>query len=164
MIDLIPGGEPPEPDLSTASPALLGPRARAQLIDVVVCYVFVETVPLSFLIWSIPDWTTAQTVALMGWSLVLFVPIYLTYSFAFEWRFGQTPGKYNQGLVVTTPTEDHPSLLETAIRNLLRYVDFLPVGFAVGYYVAKRSPSGQRLGDKFAGTVVVKASAQERGD
>lgn len=163
MIDLIPGGDPPDPDLATASPALLGRRARAILIDVVVCYVFIETVPLSFLIWSIPDWTTAQTIALVGWSVVLFVPVYLTYSFAFEWRFGQTPGKYNQGLVVTTPREAHPSASECALRNLLRYVDFLPVGFILGYVVARRSPSGQRFGDKVAGTVVVRAAGTRSG-
>lgn len=158
MLDLIPSGEPPAADVSSASPALLGKRARATLLDVVLCYVFLETVPLSFVIWAVPEWTAGRTLLLVLGSVLLLFPLYLTYCFALEWWFAQTPGKIWQELVVTTPSGRPPTLVEAATRNLLRYVDFLPVCYLLGWYLVRQSENGQRLGDRISGTIVARAT------
>jgi hypothetical protein len=44
---------------------------------------------------------------------------------------------------------------QVVIRNLLRFVDMLPVFYMLGGIVSILSPRGQRLGDLAAGTIVV---------
>lgn len=161
MFDVIPSGRRPTPALESASPALLRARALAAAFDVAFCYLVVETVLLAPIVWAV-EWTPGRTGLLLVGSLVALVPLYLTYAFAFEWRLGRTPGKVWRGLVVTTTDGTPPGALACATRNLLRYVDFLPVGFLLGWLVARRSPTGQRLGDRVAGTVVVRATTPGR--
>lgn len=158
MIDVIPSGRRPRPAMESASPALLRPRALAIVLDLVVSFVFVETVVLAGVVWLVPEWTPRLTGLFFVGSAFALAPIYLTYAFFFEWRFGQTPGKVWQELVVTTTDGDPPGLLAAATRNLLRYVDWLPACFLLGWFVARRSPAGQRLGDRLSGTVVVRAA------
>jgi len=160
MLDLIPSGNPPAADVAGAAPALLGRRAKATLLDLVFCYVVLETVPLSVVIWAVPEWTAGRTLTLLVGSLFFLFPLYLTYCFALEWRFGQTPGKIHQELVVTTPAGRPPTLREAATRNLLRYVDFLPVCYLFGWYLARRSENGTRFGDRVAGTLVAPATGR----
>jgi hypothetical protein len=45
---------------------------------------------------------------------------------------------------------------EVLVRNILRLVDFLPAGYAVGAVVMFFNPLCKRLGDVAAGTIVVK--------
>lgn len=169
MIDLIPSGQPPPADVETASPGLLGRRAVATVVDVLVVYFVLVTIVLAAVLGLVSGWTREQTALLFLSSFLIFVPLYLTYCFALEWRFGQTPGKVSQGLVVTTPTGRRPDAYACAVRNLLRYVDFLPAGYLLGYLLARRSPTGQRLGDRLGNTVVsrirppeeIEASADE---
>ena len=73
----------------------------------------------------------------------------------YAWR-GQTIGKRlfklrvidRQGLRLTLP--------QVIVRNLLRAVDLLPVGYLLGGTVALLSPRFQRLGDIAANTVVIR--------
>jgi uncharacterized RDD family membrane protein YckC len=84
--------------------------------------------------------------------------------FAMEWFYpvlfevlwqGATPGKRVLGLRVVhddgTPVGWPASLL----RNLLRFVDFLPLFYGVGIASLLFSPEPRRLGDHVAGTLVV---------
>jgi uncharacterized RDD family membrane protein YckC len=69
---------------------------------------------------------------------------------------GKTPGKKVLGLRVI---DEHGLKLrpeQVIIRNLLRFVDALPVFYALGGTVALFSSRSQRLGDLAAGTVVVR--------
>ena len=68
----------------------------------------------------------ARAGAIAVGSLLVLAPLYLTYSFAFEWRFGRTPGKVNRGLLVVTEDGGDPGVRACAVRNLLRYVDLSP--------------------------------------
>jgi len=161
MIDLLPSGQPPPADVDTASPALLRRRALATVLDVLVSYVFLTTAGLAVIVGVFPAETEARGGLLFLGSFVLLVPLYLTYCFALEWRYGQTIGKLSQGLVVVTPAGNRPDVLACAVRNLLRYVDFLPVGYFLGWYLARQSATGQRLGDRLGNTVVARVAPME---
>ncbi|MBN1458773.1 MAG: RDD family protein [Armatimonadetes bacterium] len=68
---------------------------------------------------------------------------------------GQTPGKKLTGIRVMRDT-GHPIDFRAAfVRNILRYVDFLPGGYGVGTVVMFLSRDSKRLGDYAAGTIVV---------
>lgn len=77
------------------------------------------------------------------------------YPVFFELRSGATPGKQALGLAVVhddgTPVEASASL----VRNLLRVVDFLPLGYGAGLVCTLVDRDFRRLGDLAAGTLVV---------
>lgn len=155
MLELLPSGRPPAAALDTASPALLRRRALATVFDVFLCYFTIEAVLIAAVIGLASNWIAPRTSLAIVLSLIILIPLYLTYCFYFEWQYGQTPGKIWQNLVVTTTTGEPLGLFASATRNLLRYVDWFPACFLVGWLLARRSPSGQRLGDRIADTVVV---------
>jgi uncharacterized RDD family membrane protein YckC len=72
---------------------------------------------------------------------------------------GRTPGKRWSGLRVVTRDGRPVGLVASAIRNLLRLVDFLPSVYIAGSVSILASRDNQRLGDMVAGTIVVR----ERG-
>ncbi len=78
-------------------------------------------------------------------------------------RQGQTPGKRAAGVRVVhddgTPVGWNAALL----RNLLRFADFLPIGYGIGLISMSIHPRFKRLGDLVAGTLVVYVDpAEER--
>jgi len=83
--------------------------------------------------------------AVSWWYMVLFEVL----------RQGRSPGKQWMGLRVIhddgTPIGWSASLL----RNLLRFVDLLPFGYAFGAISCLQHPTFKRLGDIAAGTLVV---------
>ncbi|MFP5377582.1 MAG: RDD family protein [Acidimicrobiia bacterium] len=72
---------------------------------------------------------------------------------------GRTPGKRWSGLRVVRADGGPVAFVPSAVRNLLRLVDFLPGVYAVGMVAVLASGRNQRLGDMAAGTLVVR----ERG-
>ena len=106
-----------------------------------------------------PKWL----IAVMIISLFL---IFAAYFIAFEWLWnGQTPGKRWLKLRVIREDGRPLTLWEAIARNLLRIADaapgfVLPV-YSVGLIVIFLSKRDQRLGDAFAGTVVVRERADE---
>ena len=70
---------------------------------------------------------------------------------------GQTPGKRVMELRVVAADGAPIGWMASFVRNLLRTVDALPVGYAVGLITSLGDPWGRRLGDMVAGTVVVHA-------
>ncbi len=71
------------------------------------------------------------------------------------WR-GQTLGKKVLGLRVVDERGLKLRPSQVVIRNLLRFVDGLPLFYAVGGVVSLFNSRAQRLGDLAAGTVVVR--------
>lgn len=71
------------------------------------------------------------------------------------WR-GQTIGKKVLGLRVVDERGLKLRPSQIVIRNLLRFVDGLPLFYALGGVIALFSARAQRLGDLAAGTVVVR--------
>jgi uncharacterized RDD family membrane protein YckC len=68
---------------------------------------------------------------------------------------GATPGKRLCGLTVLRDDGTPPGWDTAFLRNALRFVDGLPVGYAVGLVAMGLNADGKRLGDILAGTVVV---------
>lgn len=73
---------------------------------------------------------------------------------------GQSPGKRILGLRVIRDGGYPINFADSAIRNLVRVVDFLPFGYCIGFTVMLINGNWQRLGDLAAGTLVVKTSSK----
>ncbi len=103
---------------------------------------------------EMPKWTLA--ILIIGVFL-----IFASYFILFEWLWnGQTPGKHLLKLRVIREDGRPLTLWEAIARNLLRICDAVP-GFvlpvySVGLIVIFLSDRDQRLGDIFAGTVVIR--------
>jgi uncharacterized RDD family membrane protein YckC len=108
---------------------------------------------------EMPKWTLAIMI------LVLFL-IFASYFIVFEWIWnGQTPGKRLLKLRVIREDGRPLTLWEAIARNLLRIFDAIP-GFvipvySIGLIVIFLSNRDQRVGDIFAGTVVIRERLDE---
>ena len=108
---------------------------------------------------EMPKWTIAILI------LLLFL-IFAGYFIFFEWLWnGQTPGKRLLKLRVIREDGRPITLWEAMARNLLRIFDAVP-GFilpvySIGLITIFMSGRDQRVGDMFAGTVVIRERADE---
>lgn len=68
---------------------------------------------------------------------------------------GQTPGKRLTHLRVVREDSSPITFWEALIRNLVRILDFLPLGYAFGVITMFVNERARRLGDFAAGTLVV---------
>jgi uncharacterized RDD family membrane protein YckC len=99
----------------------------------------------------------------MGFYLVCLFAVVWLYPIVCEGLFdGQTPGKRVLQLRVISSDGAPVGWLAACVRNLMRTVDMLPFGYACGLLSGLLDPSGRRLGDLVAGTMVVHV-AQHRG-
>ena len=73
---------------------------------------------------------------------------------------GQTPGKRLMGLRVVREDGSPATFLDVAIRNFCRGIDFLPAFYAVGVFSMVLSERTQRVGDRVAGTLVIRISKE----
>ena len=73
-----------------------------------------------------------------------------------EGRAGWTPGKRMLGLRVLREDGTAVGLREALLRSVLRFVDMLPAAHGVGLLSATLDARMRRLGDRLAGTVVVR--------
>jgi len=90
--------------------------------------------------------------------------IYLILTFFIEWFYpvyfelfhqGKTPGKSMFGLFVAMENASPVTPVASLIRNLLRFVDFLPFAYGFGLLCMLSNQRFQRIGDMVAGTVVL---------
>lgn len=108
---------------------------------------------------EMPKWT----IALM---IILLFLIFAGYFIFFEWLWnGQTPGKRLLKLRVIREDGRPITLWEAMARNLLRIFDTFP-GFilpiySIGLITIFMSHRDQRVGDMFAGTVVIRERSDE---
>ena len=102
------------------------------------------------------------TTALIAYLTLTFL-LFWGYFVAFEaiWS-GQTPGKRMMGIRVIKYSGYPIGLIESGIRNLVRFIDFLPAFYGLGVVVMFTSSQSRRLGDYAAGTVVVKEKPSVR--
>lgn len=153
----LPTRQRPEPDLDTAGErSVLIDRGIAALIDLLACYLLIEVPVLYVLSELFPAEFEALGGTAVVLSLVLLLPVYVTYSFALEWRYARTPGKVNRGLVVAMADGEACTARAAAVRNLLRYIDLIGVPPVVVGSVAAVLLGGPRVGDVLAGTLVVR--------
>jgi uncharacterized RDD family membrane protein YckC len=108
---------------------------------------------------EMPKWTIALMI------LIVFL-IFAGYFIFFEWLWdGQTPGKRLLKLRVIRDDGRPITMWEAVARNLLRVFDaapgfFLPI-YSVGLIAIFLSNRDQRVGDIFAGTVVIRERTDE---
>ncbi len=98
-----------------------------------------------------------QTLLVVG----LFATQWLYWTCAEVFFRGQTPGKRLLRIRVVRVDGSPVGVYESAVRNLLRAVDFLPLLYAVGCMSMLFSRQHRRLGDLVAGTLLVR---EERFD
>ena|SRR5438128_346727 len=98
--------------------------------------------------------TTVTTVGVPWLALLMVV-----YFSAQEALFGATWGKLVAGVCVVDVEGRRPTLGAVLVRNILRLVDYWPLFYVVGIIAAMTSPSRQRLGDRVARTLVVRAES-----
>ncbi|MGA9520823.1 MAG: RDD family protein [Myxococcaceae bacterium] len=136
----------------------IGSRTGAYLIDALLLLLFWSA--LYFALSFVAD--IEALVSSMS-SLVQMVAVFGL--FATQWVFwtacevfwnGQTPGKRIAGIRVVREDGSPVGFFESAVRNLLRAIDFLPAGYAVGLVSMLFSRQGRRLGDLAAGTILVR--------
>ncbi len=138
-------GVSPEGLATTVPLASVGSRAFAGSVDLLVQGLLILIIVVSFKGTVVGDAITAVLVFLVFFLL----PI------AFEMLDGgRGPGKRIVGLRVVTLRGGPIGFRASAIRNLLRIVDFLPSGYLTGMGSILSTTTGQRLGDIAAGTVV----------
>jgi uncharacterized RDD family membrane protein YckC len=96
---------------------------------------------------------------------IAYFVISIGYGIVFEWWWsGQTPGKRIMNLRVVDAQGLKLEFQQIAIRNILRFVDSLPLLYMVGGTTALISRDAQRLGDIAASTVVIRRTSSDPPD
>src|SRR5690348_15344953 len=128
----------------------LGSRFLARMLDTVIQFLII--IALAFGIAAFEGSGIALAIGLVLIFLVVFA-----YDVAFEvLNNGRTIGKVAAGIRVVGESGEPVRFLASAIRNIVRIVDFLPVFYLVGTISIVSTQHDQRLGDLAAGTVVVR--------
>ncbi len=131
----------------TLSPAGPMPRMLAWLIDVLVRFVIYT---ITFIVLAVLGSSGAGIALIITFLVEWFYPVY------FElFNKGQTPGKKSLNIYVLQDNGSPVTPSASMIRNLLRFVDFLPLFYGFGLASMLLNKRFQRLGDLVAGTVVL---------
>ncbi|WP_449465488.1 RDD family protein [Stenotrophomonas humi] len=125
------------------------PRALAWLIDLVIR--FGTLTVMSPLLLMLGDMGK-------GIYLGLMFLVFWVYPIVLEVWLGQTLGKRVLGLRVVARDGAPLGWMPAIVRNLLRTVDILPFGYALGLVSCLCDAHGRRLGDLVAGSLVVHAT------
>jgi uncharacterized RDD family membrane protein YckC len=136
----------------------IGSRFIAALLDTLLILVAEVLLTLGVVVFGGP-------LSNLGFSPSILTAIYMLLAFfilfgyylVFEmlWN-GQSPGKRAAGLRVVREGGRPVTFLASAIRNLVRLVDFLPTLYVAGVVSMFIDSRSRRLGDLAAGTLVVK--------
>jgi len=129
------------------SPAGPVPRMLAWMIDIAI------RIGINIAIFTVLGFLgkTGTGIALiLSFLLEWFYPVY------FElYKNGQTPGKKSFNIYVCMENASPITPAASIIRNLLRFVDFLPLFYGFGFVSMILTKRFQRLGDLVASTVVL---------
>jgi uncharacterized RDD family membrane protein YckC len=128
----------------------LGSRFIARLIDSSIQLAIILALTFGALVVGSGDWNGF----VVGGVVALTFLVVFFYDVPFEVLAGRTPGKAALGLRVIRRDGGGIDFLTSAVRNLVRIVDFLPIFYLVGSVTIIASQHGQRLGDLAAGTFV----------
>lgn len=74
---------------------------------------------------------------------------------------GQSPGKRVLNLMVIKETGEAITFFDSALRNIIRVIDFLPSFYLVGSVIMVFNKNYKRIGDMAANTIVVKKQKNE---
>jgi uncharacterized RDD family membrane protein YckC len=97
--------------------------------------------------------------------IISYFVVSIGYGILCEWYYkGQTFGKRLMSVRVMDIQGLRLQFSQIVIRNLLRFIDSLPVGYLVGGLSCLLSPKSQRLGDLAANTIVTREPRIPRPD
>ena len=105
-----------------------------------------------------------------GTALGIMIAIFVLGQFVVEFGYfifwemvsnGRSVGKGAMGLRVVRRSGMPIDLRNSVIRNVVRIADMLPGNYLVGLIAILISPSGERLGDHAAGTIVIRLDRPE---
>lgn len=138
----------------------IGSRFLAAIIDSLLIGIALSIVNIAGSIFgnsSFLDSGPGQRNILVAISILLNFIIFWSYYIVFEmvWS-GQSPGKRIIGLRVVRSRGQPITFASSAIRNLVRLVDFMPSFYGIGVVAMFIDRRVRRLGDLAAGTLVVK--------
>lgn len=151
----------PEKTVLTFRLAGIGSRSLAHLFDFVLLVLILLIIVIGVaLLAGLTVFTTGSADVGGGLGmLILGVTSSLgpfLYFILFEWLWnGQTPGKKALGIRVRMADGTPVTFAAAVGRNLLRVADLLPGSYFVGLIAMFTNPKAQRIGDLFAGTIVL---------
>ena len=109
----------------------------------------------NFIVWR----QFLRPIPVQGTHAYLFHSLYLLFAFLYffiaEGVFFTSLGKFFARLSVRRPTGEGASLMQVALRNILRPLDYL-LSVSPTWMLLEKLPRRQRLGDLLAGTLVTK--------
>ncbi|MGD8968923.1 MAG: RDD family protein [Anaerolineae bacterium] len=135
-------------------------RFWALVIDALLfCAIFFPITCIAKGVWmmSATDHRWANGLFVTDPLCLIFLALMLLYFVLLKGLVGATLGKWALGLHVVSAGGGKPGLARSAARNLLRLVDGLPALNIMGVVLILRSPERARLGDRVAGTRVIRA-------
>ena len=130
-------------------------RGIAWIADIFFLSIFFF--PITY--WYSGKWVMGPEEHLWGISdpiCLVFLFIIFAYLILMEAYVGWTVGKRIMGMRLVDGNSDKIGFSKSVIRNLLRLVDGLPAFNLLGIILIVSSPTGQRFGDRVAGTHVIK--------
>ncbi len=128
----------------------VGSRFIARLLDTVIQVAIIFALVLGIYGTSAPG-------AVRALARVLLFLVIFAYDVPFEvLNRGRTIGKIATGIRVVDEVGGPVHFFTSAIRTILRIVDFLPIFYIAGVVSIVATENDQRLGDLAAGTIVVR--------
>lgn len=133
----------------------------AVILDIIADYIFSPMVFMLFLFFVFPDLRQGFSFDRLGvlgsslWGALITLSLNVIFFSLFEGKFGRTLGKVLLGLIVVQQDGTPCDMKQAFIRGLYRIIDGL--FFGVVAFFSMKPPLYQRIGDKKADTIVVKA-------
>lgn len=128
----------------------VGSRFIARLLDTLIQVAIIFALALG-------AYATSASGVVRALIRVLLFLVLFGYDIPFEvLNRGRTIGKVAAGIRVVGGSGEPIGFLASAIRTILRIVDFLPILYVVGVICMVTTKRDQRLGDLAAGTIVVR--------
>jgi membrane protease YdiL (CAAX protease family)/uncharacterized RDD family membrane protein YckC len=125
----------------------LGQRALAFLLDSIVWLVLLGQIAA-----NIPEDAYEDAPVVVGVIFLGLFSVAFNYFWFAEWKFGKTLGKAIVSIHVTSEDGERLRLGPATVRNIMRLIDV----FGIGPIMIGNSERHQRLGDRFAHSIVVR--------
>jgi uncharacterized RDD family membrane protein YckC len=144
-----------------AKPARFATRIAAGIIDSLILLAIWATVAYATGTSTILGSANGQTLLSPPVFSAYFAALTFIYYSVMEGVFAATVGKLAFKIQVTSLEGDPCSFMAALIRNLVRFLDWLPLLYMIGIATALTSAKRQRLGDRLAKTVVSRAPEKD---
>ena len=155
--------QPKTEKITVTSRGVLGTEKEVILHRIVA--VIIDYIVMGFLSFFILGASIAPAIAIKSpgafigglfMSIILIMVIWIFYGIIMETWKGQTVGKMVMGIIVVKENGEPCDFFAAFLRKVFRIIDSLPTLYLIGFIVIALTEKKQRLGDRLAGTVVVK--------